>query len=94
MTAAAILRAARALYESAPSHAPTGAYPPPGEYCLMGALSKGAQRPTGDGPVRELRAACVAMYSAIGTTESVAWNAEHTTAEVLAAFDRAIEAVS
>lgn len=86
MTTVEVLRKARALYEANPSHAPGCDPVEPGRVCLMWSLDYAA------GP----RGADKDVYSAIdraaGTNQLVKFNAEHTTAEVLAVFDRAIEA--
>lgn len=82
------LRAARERYGSAPSHAPAGQAVESGTYCAITAFTRHGY----SHPVHTL-AAVGALYRAIGFESSlVEFNAEHTTEEVLAAFDRAIEA--
>jgi hypothetical protein len=77
-----VLRAARDLYEQAPSHVPCGTRPVRGTYCVSTAIQASA----GSALVIS------AFTSVIGTHRLATWNAEHSTEEVLAAFDRAIEA--
>lgn len=82
MSTVEVLRAARELYAAKPSHAPVGQSPRPGTHCVVYAVS----RQTDAGAHHALGAFALA----IETTEIVEWNATHSTAEVLAAFDRAI----
>lgn len=87
MTTAELLRGARALYAKNPSHAGEGSLPEDGCECVMTALHAVAEWSTDD--------AYDALCDAAGIESGlVAWNAEHTTEEVLAAFDTAIEATS
>lgn len=87
MTTAEILRGARALYAANPSHAGEGKMPEDGCECVMTALMAVVEWGT-DG-------AYDALCDAAGIESGlVAWNAEHTTEQVLAAWDRAIEATS
>jgi hypothetical protein len=77
----------RELYAAAPSHAPLDRLPAPGTLCAVMALEDaGARRAIHYIPVAD------ALLDAMGDTAvSIAhWNADHTTEEVLAAFDRAI----
>lgn len=81
----AVLCDARALYAASPSHAPSFQSPTPGTYCPIYAL--GVSVPfAADWPA----GAEMALVRAAGTDRIPTWNAEHTTEEVLAAFDRAI----
>ena len=87
MTTADVLREARALYAAAPSHAVPGQSPKHDTECVMTAICAVT---TAEGAYWD---AVEALRRAVGDVDSlVAWNAEHSTAEVLAAFDRAIEA--
>lgn len=90
---AEVLRLARKLYAANPSHAPADVYPESGCECPITALAM-AQMDT-HAPNEVWLAAHAALAIATGCEEGLPrWNAEHTTEEVLAAFDRAIEAVS
>lgn len=71
------LRAARARYAAAPSHAAPQYSPAPGTVCLVSAGF-------GDAYLAALRAEA-GQYSLAG------YNAEHSTEQVLALFDRAIK---
>jgi hypothetical protein len=83
VTTAESLRRARALYAANPSHAPAGDVPDDGCYCLMSALCVSAGTNFED--------AYDAVCSAAGIDSGIVdWNAERSTAEVLAAFDRAV----
>lgn len=89
MTTAEVLRDARALYAANPSHAGSGTDPDPGTHCVIYAVNTAAAE---DGP---FDSAISAFTSAIDSSDClVNWNAEHTTEEVLAAFDRAIKAAA
>lgn len=81
-----VLRAARDLYAQAPSHAPKGEDLPAGRYCPLTAIG------TASGSYSLARPAENAFYEAVGWVGVVRWSATHSTEEVLAAFDRAIEA--
>ena len=84
-----VLRAARALYERAPSHAGVDETPEPGTYCVLYALLAAAPVFT-DPPYV---AAEMALRRVTGFREGLtAWNAHSSTETVLAAFDLAIEA--
>ena len=82
-----ILYRARALYAAAPSHAPVGQNPKPGTVCIIFALGQASLLTT-----RFSHPANQALYAAVGAPGLADWNAEHSTAEVLDAFDRAIAA--
>lgn len=77
-----ILTAARKRYAENPSHAGVGDYPEPGTVCAVTAFA----------PVQESAWAGIDALQDIVPSSSglVRWNAEHTTEEVLALFDRAI----
>lgn len=91
MTTVEVLRAARALYEGNPSHVPCGEWVPAGCYCPLTALSA----VTGLSVTVTGSPAYMALCDAASIASNVAeWNAKHTTDEVLAAFDRAIEAAA
>jgi hypothetical protein len=91
VTTAELLRQARERYAGAPDHTPRGEFPRCG-YCAATALG------TDGGP--EIRAAEKALAEAAGLDTGdihwgargaiIEWNAKASTAEVLAAFDRAI----
>ena len=85
MTTVEVLRKARELYAANPSHAPAGARPEPGTVCVILAIDRSS------GPVGYSSEAEYAVLRAAGASGVVTWNAEHTTEEVLAAFDKAIE---
>ena len=80
------LREARALYAASPSHVGGDAMlPRPGTHCVITALNAVAvDNDYWDAYVAIRRAADVPDGGVVD------WNATHTTAEVLAAFDRAI----
>lgn len=85
-----ILCRARELYASAPSHVAHPHLPPSGTYCAVMALAmvkgvgvRAVDTPAYDALVRATGVSCGSVAD---------WNAEHSTAEVLAAFDRAIAA--
>jgi hypothetical protein len=85
MTAAEILREARALYAANPSHAPSEELPEAGCHCPITALvavtnGMGVRHP----------AYLVLLDAALMPDSLADWNAEHSTEEVLAAFDRAV----
>jgi hypothetical protein len=90
MTTAELLREARALYAANPSHAPVDEDPDAGTYCPVTAVTAvWIYNPDCSSTSAELRFAEAAGCS-FGLIP--AWNAEHTTAEALAAFDKAIAA--
>lgn len=76
------LREARARYAAAPSHVPATSGPAVGTYCLVSSVSSS---PDQWAVLQSLRVASG------GTMSLVEFNASHTTEEVLAVFDRAIE---
>lgn len=84
-----VLRKARALYEANPSHAPADEMPEPGCECPITALCT-ADEALGGGYLGAL----IALRRAAGAEANflAEWNAEHSTDEVLAAFDTAIAA--
>jgi hypothetical protein len=82
-----VLRAARDLYAQAPSHAPHESAPAEGTYCVITATAAAAARLRWSAEPANQRLRLFA-----GADGLVDWNAEHSTEEVLAAFDRAIEA--
>jgi hypothetical protein len=84
-----ILCRARELYAAAPSHAAPCKSPEPGTRCVISALrdATGGWVGAHEGTLTALEAAMNNPLYGV-----VPWNAEHSTAEVLAAFDRAITA--
>lgn len=84
-----MLRNARALYAANPSHAAGSCSVESGTHCPITAITEATFSSHSSWHVIE------AFRSAAGDPHSIAaWNAQHTTEEVLAAFDRAIEAAS
>jgi hypothetical protein len=85
-----ILCRARELYAAAPSHAAPCEMPDPGTRCVIFALRDAA----GGSWTGAHQGVLAALEKAMGNPilGPVPWNAEHTTEEVLAAFDRAIAA--
>jgi hypothetical protein len=75
------LRKARALYASAPSHVGRYGCPEDNTYCIITALEEA-------GWIPGMR---LGLYAEIGAVSLIDYNAEHSTEEVLAVFDRAIE---
>lgn len=89
MTTVEVLLKARALYGANPSHAPVGEIPRRDTHCPITAMAEATlSSPADYVPAEE------ALVRTIGTIEIPRWNAEHSTEEVLAAFDRAIEAAA
>lgn len=88
---AAVLVAARAVYASAPSHAKCDSLPPRGSFCLCLALDKARDD---DYSAHYLLAETIGLDDKWGDyrVPLIQWNAEHSTEEVLAAFDAAIQA--
>jgi hypothetical protein len=85
-----VLRLARDLYARAPSHIPLDQPVEPGRHCpltaIVAAETVGGDRLAG-------YAAKAALRNVVGFGMSIPrWNAAHSTEEVLAAFDLAIEA--
>jgi hypothetical protein len=89
---AELLRQARALYAAAPSHAAPGYMPALGTYCVITAITIAALNDPARG--QDATFAEDALVRAASGGDIIAWNANATTDEVLAAFDRAIEATS
>jgi hypothetical protein len=85
-----VLREARELYAANPSHAPYGCTPG-AEYCIVTACYA-ADCGYGGGALDALKAAVDAteVDRAEFNKRIISWNAEHTTEEVLEAWDRAI----
>lgn len=85
-----VLKTARALYADSPSHAPEFTMPEEGTYCMITALDAAATRTEAASPAYR------ALVSALPRGERllVTFNANHTTEEVLAVFDKAIKAAS
>lgn len=90
------LTRARGLFENFPDHSPYGKCPVPGCYCAVTALDRGWSSNSDDDTEEEAYKALAAGGGfTLGTdwrATIICWNAAHTTAEVLAAFDAAIEA--
>lgn len=105
MNATRLLVAARWVYISSPDHSPEGVRCPNGKYCPVLALEEVTSSSYGRETFRE---ALNALGVAAGLAPEewpcvtgepyrqpvIRWNAESSTEEVLAAFDRAIEATS
>lgn len=89
---AEILQRARELYEANPSHAPSHHCPADDECCAVQALSRAGASATW--AAEDI--ADQAFFEAMGGDEDsiVDYNAGHSTEEVIATFDRAIELVS
>jgi hypothetical protein len=90
------LRNARALYASAPSHAPDPEWPKPGTYCFLSAIEKASLEvykvsPWKGGSNKLVELARRAVADLWGHGRLLDFNAEHSTDEVLVAFDRTIE---
>ncbi len=81
---------ARALYASAPSHCRERGMPELGTYCPVTALyhAQGGLHIVG------VSTGLSALRDAMGNGYVTAYNAEHTTEEVLAAFDKAIASLN
>lgn len=88
MTILERLRLGRILYASAPSHAPFKTSVADDTYCAVTAL--GAMRDERDSAEALLASAAGLKRLPLDSEPVIVWNAESTTAEVLAAFDRAI----
>lgn len=89
MTTAEVLQKARGLYFRAPSHAAEGDIPRPGTFCVVLALDEALRSDRSGGSECSFNEALAAFESAIGSTNVVRFNAEHSTGEVLAAFSAA-----
>jgi hypothetical protein len=85
-----VLHDARARYEEAPSHASAGTVPRAGTVCAATAFV-GSQDPEASVRAQLLFRGAAGVWD---TTQVIEWNAASSTEEVLAAFDRAIEACS
>jgi hypothetical protein len=84
-----VLERGRELYAAAPSHVPDPDIPRPGTHCVVTAIFADGRRL--HNPAEFAQAAMVKAVAGNSVCSLVHWNAEHTTEEVLAAFDRAIE---
>lgn len=94
MTTTEILQAARALYAAAPSHAPANTMPSRHTYCPITAIAE----------AEDAAAECSLYRPAVERFERAipessrytvaSFNADHSTQEVLAVFDAAIEAAA
>lgn len=89
MTTRDVLIKARALYASAPSHAAKGTWPDLGTYCVATAVDNAH-----DARAKRGAAAYRAFKATIGGVSPIDYNATHSTAEVLAVFDQAIQEAS
>jgi hypothetical protein len=86
-----ILTRARALYASAPSHAPIHEVPEPGCFCVATALAEAVcEEAVVVGGRDHNNVAVSALRMAANTDNLVTYNAEHSTEEMLEVFDRAI----
>lgn len=85
MTVVDLLRDARKRYAAAPSHAPRGERVPTGQVCLVMAFTEAVMSNHSADFAAEL-----VFCTANRIEDTVDWNAEHSTEEVLEAFDRAI----
>lgn len=91
-----VLREARALYAAAPSHAPAGDFPETGTRCVVMAIDKAlTDDRTGRsaGNYLDVEREFAKAFGGV-PADVVPFNAEHSTEEVLAVFDKAIEAVT
>lgn len=79
-----ILREARNRYAESPSHAPYRVSPKPGEYCVITACFCSPS-------IYGLVARAAGVVNRGDNEPLIRWNAENSTEDVLAAFDRAIE---
>lgn len=86
LTTVEVLRQARALYAEAPSHAPLGTYPESWEVCAVTACGFDA----GYGEAVRALAIAAGIERDFPRSAVIEWNAKATTADVLAAFDKAI----
>lgn len=84
-----ILTQARDLYAGSPNHVPSGCMLPSGTYCMISAVCS-VEGKTWE----EENEALDALYLVVDTESLVDFNVEHSTEEVLAAFDRAIESLA
>lgn len=85
MTVVDLLRDAKKRYAAAPSHARLGEKVAPGRVCVVMALNEASSSDSD-----AYYAAKHALRASVPTLALADWNAEHSTEEVLEAFDRAI----
>jgi hypothetical protein len=90
LTTHEILITARALYAASPAHTPSDEMPEPGTYCPLTAIDQ----VTSFHPSWSDAKAVNALRDCIDAESIVQFNQDHSTEEVLAAFDRAIEATA
>jgi hypothetical protein len=88
-----VLRKARELYATNPSHAPVDGLPLDGTHCVLTAIGHAIE--PGTGCHAALRMVCTAggisdRYATSRALLVAEWNAENSTETVLAAFDKAI----
>jgi hypothetical protein len=94
MTTAELLTAARALYASAPSHAPAEDFPEDGTYCVVSAIDTVALALPNTESRPSLAWNALDALRKVTGTPLVDWNATHSTEEVLAGFDAGIAAAA
>lgn len=82
-----LLRQGRERYASAPCHAPQGTPVPDDSYCIVTAVEEYRMDRYNHPAVGVLK-----DILGVGRWGLIDWNAEHTTEEVLALFDKAIAA--
>lgn len=87
MTAAELLTAARDLYASAPSHAAPKDDVEEGTHCVVTAVY------TSCTDMATYREAMSALRDSVQDATVIHYNASHTTEEVVAVFNRAIQSV-
>lgn len=97
MTTETILREARALYAASPSHALPNRQPDLGTECVVSSFARASlnagKRPNGANFIQAYRLMAAEAESR-GYPSVIAFNADETTAEVLAAYDSAIQEAS
>lgn len=87
-----VLREAATLYAEAPSHAPIGDYPECGMHCAITAVTSATYaRNMSISQAMVVSDALIALNKAAGRW-IVGYNADHTTEEVLAVFEKASSA--
>lgn len=91
MTTGEVLRKAKGLYALAPSHAAAGDMPRPGTRCIVLALDEAVRADRSGESERAFNEALATFQAASEDSRLVEFNAEHSTEEVLAVFDKAIE---
>lgn len=89
---AEVLAEARDIYAAAPTHVPHPQHPPKGTYCALTALLEVTD--SRRHAHKDTQEAYHVMYGVLGGENLVDFNATHSTEEVVAAFDRAIQAAS